>query len=576
MRTRTAPQLFLLMYFTSAASADIINLQGISGEIGYQYSNLEAAGSSMHANRYQGNLNAKGYLWQPWFITTNAGLIVAMDDSENNGNTHANQLYAGNIDVTALPLSLYPFNLHVSRTDSYLESSPENVTALASGDVSLSDHQTTNELSVVQRFMGKRSRTELLYNTSDTTTDTHDDNSELYGITHHVGYMHHSFDLSANSSDSSNSDGIANEGTSARASYRYRPSDHFDIHTEASSTASQYSRIIPLAAESYIADTNINQVLTTLNFRSTDRKLHSNANIRYIDFDQQAINNNVSSDTFSTSTHANIYNNYDFTQYISGSLGGGASTTKNEAGEANSSNQNLALTAHTPIYNLLSHDYSANSTVGTSYTHDDNASDRLSSASFGHSAQKSININRRTNLRYSLGQSYSYSKSDAAAEADESLSYSFNTSFSHSTQPTSLTASAAYSYTESLTTDDNSRNYNINALLDNRLSNHSSVNVSLSHQAFYSSYSNVVSDYTTQSLKANYTFRKRLDFSVLTFRSEASVVKTDSTTTTSDTLFWRNNLSYVIGKVSASIDYQLQNRDGDTFYSFYFNIKRGF
>jgi hypothetical protein len=113
-------------------------------------------------------------------------------------------------------------------------------------------------------------------------------------------------------------------------------------------------------------------------------------------------------------------------------------------------------------------------------------------------------------------------------------------------------------------------------MLDSRLSNHSSINVSLAHQGFYSDYSDVVSDYTTQSVKANYTFSRRLDFSIVTFRSEASLAQTDSSTISSNSLYWRNNLSYIIGKVTSSIDYQIQNRDGDNFYSLYLNIKRGF
>jgi hypothetical protein len=551
-------------------------MQGVSGEIGYQYSNLEADGNSMHANRYEGRVNAKGYLWQPWFITSSAGLIIALNDTDNNGNTNSNQLYAGNISFNALPLSLYPLNLNISRTDSYLESSPDNVAALASGSASLSDHQTTDQLSVLQRIIGKRSHTNLLYNTSETTTNTHEDNSLSYGMTHHQSYIHHSFDLSANVSESDNSEGIANDGESARATYRYKPSDRFDIYTEATASISQYNRTVPLAAESFSADTNINQAFTALNYRSTDRKFHSNASIRYVEFEQQAINNSVTTDTFSTSSHANIYNHYDFTNYISGSLGGGASSTSSESGDSSSSNQNVGLAAHTPIFNLLSHDYSANSSVGVSYTQNNDTSDQITSASLGHNLQKAIGINRNTSLRYSLGQSYAYSISDTAAAEEESLSHSFSSSFSHNRQSISLTASASYSQTDSIVTDDNSHNYNINGMLDSRLSNHSSINVSLAHQGFYSDYSDVVSDYTTQSVKANYTFSRRLDFSIVTFRSEASLAQTDSSTISSNSLYWRNNLSYIIGKVTSSIDYQIQNRDGDNFYSLYLNIKRGF
>jgi hypothetical protein len=573
---KTAPQLLLLMCYTSAASADILNFQGISGEIGYQYSSLEADQNSMHGNRYEGSINTKGYLWQPWFITSSAGLIIALDDSESNNGANSNQLYAGNLNLNALPLSLYPFNLHLAHGDSYLQSSPDNIAAIASGTASLSDHQTTDQLSVVQSILGKRSRTDFLYNTTDTSTSTRDDNSVSYGMTNHINNIHHSFDFSANASETESNEGIASNGGSARAAHRYRASDRFDIYSEATSSSSQYSRILPLAAESFIADTNINQAFTSLNYRSTDHKLNSNASLRYLDFKQEAVSNNVPVDSFTTSTQFLINNNYNFTDYISGSLGGGASTTSSESGDTENTNGNIGVSMHTPIFNLLDHDYSANNSISTSFTQSADSHEQITSGSIGHNIQKSISIARRTALRYSLGQSYAYSKLNTDTFAEESIAYDVSSSLSHTNLTSAVTASASYNQTDSLVNDDKSYSYNISALLDNRLSNHSSANVTLGEQGFYGQYSNVISQYSSQSAKINYTFSRRFDFSVVTFRSEATISQSETDSSTTKNTYWRNNLSYVIGKVNSSIDYQLQQLDGNNSYLLYLNIKRSF
>ena len=395
MNIRHTPQLAMLMLCAGGVYADdILNLQGVSGEIGYQYRTIETEHYSMNANHLQGTINTRGYLWQPWFVTARAGVTIAYHESDSDNNSSEQQLYSGHLNLTALPLSRFPLNLYVSRSDNYLENSPSTIAALSSGTASLDQHHTTTQISLLQKYLGKRTRTELFYNSTETEIDERNADTHSFGVSHNYGILHHRFNFKTTASESSSDDGIITNTTTALATHRYSNSSRLAINTEVSSTESDYSRINTQGAESYQTTTTVSQANSNLNFYSENRKLHTNASLRFIDFKQHGSSNNALLDTYSKSTHAAIHNSYRFNDYVSGTLGGTTSTTENASSTVRQSSQKAALSARTPRYQVWSHDYGLNGSTGVNYTQNDGVKNRHVSASAGHGANRQFSLAR--------------------------------------------------------------------------------------------------------------------------------------------------------------------------------------
>ncbi|MDH5573624.1 MAG: hypothetical protein OEY89_17805, partial [Gammaproteobacteria bacterium] len=65
------------------------------------------------------NLDAGSYIWQPWFLTANAGIGLAYNtvDTETAGDT-TGEIITGNTNFMFLPMSRFPLELHLERQDS--------------------------------------------------------------------------------------------------------------------------------------------------------------------------------------------------------------------------------------------------------------------------------------------------------------------------------------------------------------------------------------------------------------------------------------------------------------------------
>lgn len=129
-----------------------------SGSIGNTYRTRQAGDEPRETvNQVNGNLRASSYIWQPWFVTAQAGVDFAQESSESGNVRGDDVILAGDAAIGLLPLSHFPTEVAVSRVDSRVK-----------GNVG-SDF-TRDRASVVQRSLFEnnlRILTTLSYDTVD-------------------------------------------------------------------------------------------------------------------------------------------------------------------------------------------------------------------------------------------------------------------------------------------------------------------------------------------------------------------------------------------------------------------------
>lgn len=131
----------------------------ISGSVGEMYRTSRFDDEPReNVNQMDGALRATTYFWQPWFVTTEAGVNVAYQTKSGGTSTGGDtNLVGGDVQLGVLPLSRFPTTLSYSRTDSRI-------------DGTTGADYTRDRASLVQRSLfgsSIRTLTRLSYDTID-------------------------------------------------------------------------------------------------------------------------------------------------------------------------------------------------------------------------------------------------------------------------------------------------------------------------------------------------------------------------------------------------------------------------
>lgn len=99
-----------------------------TGSVGHTFRTIETPERSReYSNQTQGRLQARSYIWQPWFITAETGGTVAYENTVGGEAAKGDSLIAsGNASLGILPLSRYPVTLSYAHTDSRTEGNFSN------------------------------------------------------------------------------------------------------------------------------------------------------------------------------------------------------------------------------------------------------------------------------------------------------------------------------------------------------------------------------------------------------------------------------------------------------------------
>jgi len=92
-----------------------------SGQVAYNYTYVENAGSQSEATSLLFGLGASGYIWRPWFATTSLALNAGLSSTSSTSSRSEGTVGTGSFSIGVFPGSRFPFSMSYSRTDSRSE-----------------------------------------------------------------------------------------------------------------------------------------------------------------------------------------------------------------------------------------------------------------------------------------------------------------------------------------------------------------------------------------------------------------------------------------------------------------------
>jgi len=92
-----------------------------SGQVAYNYTYVENAGSQSEATSLLFGLGASGYIWRPWFATTSLALNAGLSSTNSTSSRSEGTVGTGSFSIGVFPGSRFPFSMSYSRTDSRSE-----------------------------------------------------------------------------------------------------------------------------------------------------------------------------------------------------------------------------------------------------------------------------------------------------------------------------------------------------------------------------------------------------------------------------------------------------------------------
>lgn len=245
----------------------------LSGSVNYNYAYTSAGDSEYEATNLSGTLNAAGYVWQPWFVTTSAAINLGLSRTETTTSSSGSTVSSGSIGLTVFPRSRFPFSLNYSLSDSRSDSF-QNL-ANASGD----SHYTASRLTLRQHYEGRASRrsigsrTNLWYSTTDFDSNRVSSESELMGVKYQIRLVPHNFTVSANRSTSSASDSSLEPLTDVFSlAHNYTPGTDIGV--------SNLATAIKIDDGTGASESTVSQVSTNFFWRPEYRSINVNGGVR--------------------------------------------------------------------------------------------------------------------------------------------------------------------------------------------------------------------------------------------------------------------------------------------------------
>ncbi|MBK8161771.1 MAG: hypothetical protein IPK65_01045 [Gammaproteobacteria bacterium] len=128
-----------------------VELLDLSGSVGYALRTLRGSSSlDTTSNQLRGVVNARSYIWQPWFATADASLRFTQDSSDYDGGASSTDtsIVSGDLDLNVLSQSRTPFSLTYNASDSRVD-----VISLASPLTTLGSQEfQTRRLALKQSY----------------------------------------------------------------------------------------------------------------------------------------------------------------------------------------------------------------------------------------------------------------------------------------------------------------------------------------------------------------------------------------------------------------------------------------
>lgn len=585
----------------------------MSGHLGYYYRSVaDESGQDDNSHQLGGALNIYTYLGAPWLATTNLALNVTQDSSESSGGdveeSTDSQLITGDLALNVLPSSRTPFVLQLQTTDSRVDSERTGSTPITY----VGEEYSTTYLGLKQSYItGNGGRFQLSYDTRSWESDAggeFEDDTARFEADLRAPRQHFIGRASVQNNDNLTTE-MNNGSQIIDLSHFYYPLRHFRLDTKASFYEYEREFIDPSATDTRLSNLDVTQVSTNAFWRPQNYPLSMNAGLRVYSMDGMqgdVAGNEISQVAFNSGLFFNASQNIRFDASV-------ASTFGESGGEEDSVHrQQFGVLFQSNWAEFAGFMYQAYLDGDFKHSIDALKDEYGVAASAGHGLgrtwwgpERVSNTSFRVNLTQTLSAHAALGTVDITIAGtpleDEGftdqgvrLDHAATMAFNQQVWGGNTLAQLIVSDTRDYAATDYDESFEDTAL-EQQL-----VNFQLSRDQDLGRRSSITGDITVQYVRQRgesdtgvaekvtdvrevTTSTGRLMFSHhqlfgvprLQFSSDYMVSKI-STEGAIDRQDWSNRLSYMIGKLDASLSYRLTETDSRNYDLFYFRVMRRF
>lgn len=577
--------------------AEFFVSKGTSGELGYSYRlSRDNSGNSLTNQMVTGRITTDGYIWQPWFVTAGISLSVTQDRaSSENGTASDSNFLTGELNVTALPMSRFPFSVRYSANDSRVDSSSANDNPLLSQSLARQFHRTN--LQVSQGYYGELYRLNFRYNSDETKSDL----GEFYrqeGYAADYALRGRKQNLTANAlfqTQENNQNSNVSDNTVVAINHNYYPSSSTTLDTVASHVKSNNFYTSAFAGLTQQLTSNIDQASTTVGWRSESNALRVNGGLRVHHMDYMTDNGlavtSLNNDGLSSSVGAS----YQFSERLSGSLSGQYSEIRNQLENDTALQRSFGEAAQLSYSSARSeyygYDYGWNSALSGTVQQSGESKSSAAGLTLGHGAGRSWRLESRDSVRLSFNQDLSEGYSHSSGPATTSytggmqgetrrIGHGVSLGWSRNDQEGSSMAQLTLSDARGIIGDRSvAQMANLQLSRSQILDGRSTLNGNLSWQAWHYTLPGIA-DYgvgQTTTASASYQYARPFTLQRVTFVSDLRMSDNQPALGPAvQETFWDNRFTHEIGMMRSSLGLTYRDYQGLCSTMLMFSVRRLF
>jgi len=573
---RVYPLIIIALLIPMASLAeDIVDL---SGSLGYTYRSLSSSGDDdTVSNQLRGTLNARSYIWQPWFATADANVAMTQDNTEFGDNsTNETTIVTGDLNLNVLPKSRAPFQLSYRTSNSRVD-----MTTAASPLTTLGDKEyETTRLGLKQSYYTERGdRFQARYDNSSWSTDsgdTYDD--ELIGL--EMSLQRPKQRLIAKTSFQT----TEQSQTDRKSENIILNVDHFYYPTQALRTDTMFSLYnfdvtsTPPLNSTNQGDftTDLTQISSFVFWRPADRPMTVSGGVRVYDLSGATTGNETA--LLSLNATAGMF--YQYTKHIRFDASIDVSSTDNDEDQAVASKERGGVLYQSDILDIFSgftYQWYSSGSAQNQDTGDE--SFQSLTARLGHDANKLWLLGETSALRLSLSQSVNENLQTGDADSsiqrlDHSVSLGFDQTNWGGTTLVQMTLRDGRDFGDS---EAEEQFVNFQAVRNQPINRSSSLSGNLTVQSVHRKFASTGEGDTVTTTTGQVNYRHSRIFGVpqLHFLSDLRISRA-ATDEANDRAEWENRLDYNIGLLDISLSWRRIDTETEDFDLLYLQATRRF
>lgn len=521
------------------------------------------------------NVNGSSYIWQPWFAQLTGGLGLVNSSSANSGVSSKSDSVTGNLGLSLLPLSRFPFFAGVDVSDSRTSGV---VTANDFRSYRVNLRQSYRPVDGTTNYSATYQRSTLSSSTfGNDTLDVLEGNvTKTFGTQFIEINGNHTHNDAGLSGASSNLDRLNMRHT-------YRPDLLLSVESLGSVNKADFRQRLNGAGSG--AGTRFIQLNTFANWRPNEgTPLQVTGGARFFTLDSQS--NGI--DSQSRSLGANVGANYDLNRHTRLSGGADVAETTGSSGSVFTTSENGSVVYSPDIVNLGKFNYRWN-TAGSiaNSTGNEGGSRQTLTGQANQNFLRDFTLGDESRIGFNFGQGYSATY-DSASAASQTLSNSAAATWSKAQE--AVTTYASLSATDARTFGRNANDFqliNFQATRNTQLNRNSYWAGSLTLQAARQSSPNKPGGGFNTLTSGNLVYQQQRAFGIPRLRYYANLTVSSQqfdSRLSGDinaprervSSSFENTLDYTIGRLDMRLTARIAKIDGNRNGLIFFRVNRQF